>query len=484
LSSKNLTLRANLLQENLEFTKSLQDKLKQGLFMINRDLTFKQTHSRTIHEILSVPSLEGKNLSDILSASIDQKSMMSLIDYLEMVFEGSLDQKMLDEINPIHVFNYQNPETGERKVLKTDFARVTERGNTFVMGTVEDITEKSDLEMEFSDEESQKDKEMRALFQVVQLDSQVLMDFIEDAEHEFEGINEILKGEKQLHQDKLTEVFQSLHSIKSNALILNLETFADKLHKMESSVKKLQENKGYFGGMIPFDAILSLVLELDETMKEMDHLETAVSKIVNYKTVSDEKADQKRQVLEETLIQICNKTSSALNKNARLLVSEIDVLALDYGPRRVIKEVITQLIRNAIYHGIEAPGQRTALGKDPEGEIRVSVVCKNDQIVIKVSDDGSGIDLEKLKQKVKSSKLLQNLIDINNKNFLLQMLFSPGFSTAQEADLHAGRGIGLSLVKDRIKDLRGNIKISTFSGKGTTFTLSIPMEIPQSAKVS
>jgi len=162
-------------------------------------------------------------------------------------------------------------------------------------------------------------------------------------------------------------------------------------------------------------------------------------------------------------------------------VEGIDEIVLDYGPRRDIKEILTQLVRNAVYHGIERPEERTPLGKEPEGEIRLSIRYKDNQIVIKLADNGGGIDFGRIRQAAEANNMVHNEDEANDKNYLLKAIFAPGFSTLSQADFHAGRGVGLSLVKDRIKDLHGNITVSTAKGKGTCFTITIPLDLRDTA---
>jgi two-component system chemotaxis sensor kinase CheA len=212
-------------------------------------------------------------------------------------------------------------------------------------------------------------------------------------------------------------------------------------------------------------------------MKELDQLKATVSKIENFRTISDREKSQDHYVLVETLTRVCNKSQTALDKKVRFVVEGIDDVVLEYGPRRVIKEVLTQLVRNAVYHGIERPDERTPLGKEPEGEIRLSIRYRDNQIIIKLTDNGGGIDFGRIRQTAEELNLVHNKNEANDKNFLLKTLFAPGFSTLGQADFYAGRGMGLSLVKDRIKDLHGNIAVSTTKGKGTTFTITIPLEL-------
>ncbi|MDR0497249.1 MAG: hypothetical protein LBH42_06525 [Treponema sp.] len=474
-TSKSLTQHAQNLQRSLEHSSTMQDNLKYGLFLMDQKQIIQGAYSKALEKILSVSNLQGKNFLELINDSVKEHERQGVLDYIEMVYNNAFDKDMLNSINPISDFVYVSTETGEAKNLRTSFTLAGEGRAAYVLGTMEDITAEKELEKQLLEAESQRENEMRSLFQVIQLDPKVLSDFVADAEFEFENINEMLKNKKHLQREVLVEMYQAVHAVKSNALILNLEDFSNRLHKLESSVKDLQEK---YKDEIPFDDFLGLILQINDAFKEMDRLKSTVLKIENFKNVSGGDKNQEQYVLVETLTRVCSKTQDALDKKVRFVVEGIDESVLDYAPRRAIKEVLTQLVRNAVYHGIESPEKREAQGKKPEGEIRLSIRYRDSQIIIKLTDNGGGINFDRIQKRAIANNLLRNSSDANDKNMLLKALFSPGFSTLDSADLHGGRGIGLSLVKDRIKDLRGNITVSTATGKGTTFTISIPFELP------
>ena len=473
-TSSSLTQRDRILQRDLERATTMQDNLKYGLFLMDQKYVIQGKYSKALEKILAVSELQGKVFPELLSSSLRRNEKEGLTDYFEMVFKRSFDETMLESINPINVFTYVSTVTGEEKSLRTNFT-LAERDN-YILVTLEDITAEKQLEKQLLEAQNLREKEMQSLFQVIQLNPRVLSDFIEDTEYEFDNINELLKNRTHFQREALVEMYQSIHAIKSNALILNLETFSNTLHELETYVKELQNKNDE---IVPFDDLLTLVLELDEAMKEKDEFKTAIFRIQNFRTASGEDKNQERYVLVETLTQVCKKTQEALDKKARFAVESIDETALTFGPRRDIKEVLTQLVRNAVYHGIEMPEERKSLGKDPEGEIRLSVHKEDNQIVMKLSDNGRGIDFSKIRKTAETSKLFSTPDEANDKNFLLNLLFSPGFSTVDTADLHAGRGMGLTLVRDRLKKLHGSVKVSTAPGKGTVFTITIPLEKPE-----
>ena len=475
-TSRSLTQRARTLQRDLEQASTMQDNLKYGLFLMDSKYNMQGAYSKALEKILAVSNLTGKNFVELLSSSIKPHEKEGLADYFDMILKKSFDKEMLDGINPIVEFTYVNPEAAEIKNLRTSFTLAERgRGADFILGTIEDITSEKELEKQLLEAENVRENEMRSLFQVIQLDPRVLSDFVADAEYEFDRINELLKSRKEMNKELLVDMFQSVHAVKSNALILNLESFSDRLHRLEASVKALQERPE---DLIPFDDFLGLMFEIDEAMKEIDSLKATVSKIENFRSVSGGSKTQERYVLIETLNRVCTKTQVALDKKVRLVVEEIDEVVLTYGPRRAIKEVLTQLVRNAVYHGIETPEERERLGKESEGEIRISIILRGSHVYIKLTDNGNGIDFGKIRKRAVEHKLLNNPAEGKDKNALLRVIFSPGFSTLEDADYHGGRGIGLSLVKDRVREMHGNITVSTANGRGTTFSISIPMELP------
>jgi two-component system chemotaxis sensor kinase CheA len=464
------------LQTERDEITAMKDNLKVGVFLMNSQYVIQGAYSKALEGVLGTDEIEGKKFTDILASSLKPKERDTLEDYFGMILNRSFDVRMLEEINPISEFSYIVEHSGDDKTLRSSFAVVDRgHGEHFVLGTLEDITEAKLLQQQLAVEESKREEEMRALFQVIQIEPRVFGDFIEDTEYEFERINNTLKDKELSAKAAMVEIYQSIHAIKSNAVILGLDNFSGKLHDLESKIKVVRDQED-----ITFEDILHITVELEKIMKEKDKFRETISKIEAFHAASGGNRRQDRYVLIETLTRACEKAAAALGKRAKFTVAELDGIVLEHGPRRVMKEVLTQMVRNAVYHGIEHPDERRARGKDGEGNIRVSIKYDGSLIHIKLSDDGRGIDFNKIREKALSLNLISKE-DAENKNSLLKVIFSPGFSTADSADMHAGRGIGLNLVMERIRDLRGSIKIQTEPGKGTQFNIFIPLTIPAAA---
>jgi two-component system chemotaxis sensor kinase CheA len=447
---------------------AMKDNLKVGLFLMDKDYAIQPQFSKALADILMEDDLGGKNFLDLLDSSVKQKERETLCDYFTMVFNRTYDAQMLEDINPLHEFTYVHTATSTRKNLRCTFAPIVrDDGNTYVLGTVQDQTREVELQNQLAAEESKREEEMRALFEVIHVEPRVLSDFIEDTEYEFDRVNSTLKNSALSGHEAMVEIYQSVHAMKSNATILGLEGFAGKLHALEDEIRALREKPD-----VAFEDILHITVELDRLMKIKDGIGELVGKITAFNMGGNRL--QEEYVLVQTLERVVERAGQDLGKNAKLVVRKIDPAAVEAGPRRVMKEILVQLVRNSMYHGVETPSLRAAKGKEEAGRIELSIEAADGTIVMKVSDDGQGLDFQAIRERAESTGLITDLAQLSDRNALTKALFSPGFSTASGADMYAGRGIGLSLVRDRVKELKGAIKLQSEDGKGSAFQITIP----------
>ena len=151
---------------------------------------------------------------------------------------------------------------------------------------------------------------------------------------------------------------------------------------------------------------------------------------------------------------------------------------LDKGILDSIAEPLTHLVRNAIGHGIEASAERVAAGKPARGTLQLIAYHQGNQVVIEVTDDGHGIEVDKIRQRA----LSQGLITAEQATQLyeteiMDLIFRPGFSTAKEVTELSGRGVGLDVVQSVLQRLKGTVQIDTEKGRGTTFRLRLPLTL-------
>ncbi|MEL7357667.1 MAG: response regulator [Cyanobacteria bacterium J06560_6] len=171
-------------------------------------------------------------------------------------------------------------------------------------------------------------------------------------------------------------------------------------------------------------------------------------------------------------------------KEAQLIVEGKDTL-IDKMIVEHLYDPLTHLVNNAITHGIETPEERRAAGKSPAGSITVQAFYQGNQTVIYVADDGGGINPAFVQRKAVEKKLItqteaDGLSDIET----YELLFHPGFSTRDQADDFAGRGVGMDVVRTSLAEIRGAITIDSEQGKGTSFTIRLPLTLSISKALS
>jgi two-component system, chemotaxis family, sensor histidine kinase and response regulator PixL len=142
-----------------------------------------------------------------------------------------------------------------------------------------------------------------------------------------------------------------------------------------------------------------------------------------------------------------------------------------------LNDPLIHLIRNGFDHGIEDPATRLAAGKAAKGTIELKASYRGNQTVITIRDDGRGINFEKIK--ARALKMGLDATDLENAapKDLLDLIFEPGFSTAEQVTDLSGRGVGMDIVRTNLQQVRGNIYIETEAGLGTTYTLTVPMTL-------
>ena len=160
------------------------------------------------------------------------------------------------------------------------------------------------------------------------------------------------------------------------------------------------------------------------------------------------------------------------------LVTEGSDTELDRQLIEVLRDPLTHLIRNCADHGVETPEERLASGKPGTGEIRVSASHEAGQINIDISDDGRGLNLDKIRQKAIANNLAtEEQVAQMSTDELCRFIFAAGFSTAAKVTSVSGRGVGMDVVRSNIESIGGSVTLSTSPGKGSRFSMKIPLTL-------
>ena len=174
---------------------------------------------------------------------------------------------------------------------------------------------------------------------------------------------------------------------------------------------------------------------------------------------------------------IIRDLSQLLHRKVKLVL-EGQETELDKSLLEAIKDPLTHAVRNSLDHGIEPPDVRAAAGKDPEGTLKLRAYQESSHVIIEVSDDGAGIGVERVRNKAIERGLIaaERAAQLSERE-LLQLIFLPGFSTAEAVTNVSGRGVGMDVVRTNVEKIGGKVEIESRPGKGTILRLRIPLTL-------
>lgn len=308
-----------------------------------------------------------------------------------------------------------------------------------------------------------------------------------------------LSGENSINRSRIEMDLGQLGNTL-NEMELAIKRLADQLRRMEGELesqiiaKHGSENSRY----ADFDP-----LEMDQysSLNQLSKsLAESASDLVDFKsTLADKIRETEGLLLQQSRIQaeiqeslmrtrlvpfdrmlprlqrIVRQTSTTLNRPAELIVQNTEG-ELD---RNILERLVTpfeHMLRNAIDHGLEDTADRIALNKPEVGSIVLNISRQGTDVIVSFSDDGKGIDAEKIREKALSLDLIK-ADQVIDQEEILQFIFHPGFSTAKAVTQISGRGVGLDVVQSEIKSLGGHVSVSSELGKGTVFTIRVPTTV-------
>ena len=218
--------------------------------------------------------------------------------------------------------------------------------------------------------------------------------------------------------------------------------------------------------------LLSSIVRDREVNSSLEELERLTREI--QESVMAIRAQPVRPLFQR-MSRIVREVADATAKDVRLR-TEGESTEVDKTVVELLADPLTHMIRNAVDHGLETPEKRVAAGKPPEGTVRLAAAHRSGRIIIEISDDGAGINRQRVLQKAVSQGLVAPDAQLSDGE-IDNLLFLPGFSTAQAVSSISGRGVGMDVVKRSIQALGGRISIASAPGQGSTFTLSLPLTL-------
>ncbi|OHD08376.1 MAG: hypothetical protein A2Y41_05360 [Spirochaetes bacterium GWB1_36_13] len=294
-----------------------------------------------------------------------------------------------------------------------------------------------------------------------------------------------IKIETLLSTDKIKKIFDFLDEKKNQIKIIPLSPSSKKIK--ERPIEKQKFEKTYIRvNASKLDEMLNLFGELVIEFSQIkQHLNIEKqSQTENFERIVKLFQDKLMNMRLLSIAPLFNQFYSMvlditgeLNKKAEIKIAGEET-ELDKNIIEQIQEPLKHIIRNALDHGIETPAERIRNGKNETALITLEASYKQGNIYITVSDDGRGLDKEKILKKAVQNKLVsEKQIDSLKDSEIWDFIFYPGFTTQEHLTELSGRGVGMDVVRKNIENLRGSIEIQTEKNKGTSFIIKLPLTL-------
>ena len=484
-----------------EYTDQLDiivNNIRAGVCIIDRNFTIEEGFNRALIDIFGNKDYLNSSVFNTVFMMLDKDKKKETSDFLEQCFlNETASDSILSAANPLEEFNYLylDGSNAVSKVVKMRIVRIRNKEDHIekLMLLFDDVTVERELEKSIKEKDAEYDKKYGIIVSLLGNDREVTKQFIDDLGYNMGILGAALKKlqQNEINDEILDEVTGIVHSIKGEAFSLDFNSLAVEASEFE---KLLKEHKGR---LLDLETNLEIVNYYEKLNIEHAFFKKIINELKSFLYGEDKKPKENKlnirenidkytemnsekrssALLEKELKTVAEKTAEEKNKSVKLdFVSQIEEFRLEvYIP---LKESLIHLVRNSIDHGIEYSSERIECGKSETGQIRISLSETETGFVVAYSDDGRGIDVEKIKAEAVEKKIAdkQAVENMNNLD-VLKFIFKDGFSTAGKVDMVSGMGVGMSVVKKNIiGNLKGKLSISNKEGKGFLLKMNIPAD--------
>lgn len=461
-----------LADEAKKETTEIMDTVTTGLFLLDKDLNIGSQYSKQLESLIGQKNVGGKNLLDVLAGFIDAKDLNTTNDFVAQLYNPRTKERLIASLNPL--IRQKVHVDGNERFLDFNFRRVYHgKAITRVLANVEDVTDAVLLEQKMEQEREQNDVQLEMLSTILQADRDSLNDFINNTKQRIQSINSVLKVQDESGMslyEKVNAIYREVHSMKGEASALKLSGFTNMAENFEANLNRLKQMPRLSG-----ENFLGLAVQLEELIRLSHTIEDLLAKIGGAApAVQPDTRVIAPQTTRNRYADFVADIAKRNKKEAAFTYSGLESTG-NKQMDRVITEIAIQLLRNAVVHGIEKPEIRNQRGKLSVGHVHMGLKYHGDKFVLTFEDDGNGFDYDAIAQKAVSlGRYTAEEAAKLDRQALVSLLFTPGFSTADDSTEDAGRGVGLDIIKDRIVSLNGTVNVASRPHGYTRFVFTLP----------
>lgn len=463
--------------------------VKDGLFLLDSDLRVGEVRSRALGALLRRDGFDGAGFEDLLRDLVPARTLDTAVKYVKLLWGERANENLIRSINPlaeVEVSFDRGNGMRDTRYLEFEFHRVKgAQGVRQVLVSVNDVTSRVLLSREADEAQVSAHAHTEMLLSMLKLDPGQLGTFLSDCKATLSQVNSILKvpaRDARAYRDKVEQMFREMHRLKGEAATVGVATIESRAHDFEDLLSELRQREKLDGNdflplVVRLDDMLAHVASIRELLERLGEMRTATQMVPTLAVPAPP------QDFTATLVNLADRIATDHGKRVRLVAEGLDRVPGPY--RRAVQDVVVQLLRNSLVHGIESPARRREAGKDEIGRIVVQFAAGTDGCQLTVEDDGAGI----LAEDVRATAVRRGLITdaeaaaLDAKS-VLGLIFRPGFSTRDGADRDAGRGVGLDIVRRSVHELGGRVGMATTPGRATRFRVMLPAESARQGAVA
>lgn len=452
----------------------IMETVKEGLFLVDKELTVGSQHSSQLKHIIGQDNIANQKLEQVLGKVIPGDALESTRLFINQLMNKKVVPELIDTLNPISRVRMKTNFSDPERWLSFNFSRVMDQEISRILVSVADITKEVELERRLEEAKAKHDEQIELLSSLLSSDPHLVEAFLEKSRKTASYINNVLREEgydvRELKR-KIDIIFREIHSLKGEASAVKLSAYVSLCEVFENRVQVLKRQPDLTG-----DDFLSVAVYLEELEVLNDRATTVFSRLGGNRDhgtahLATGMVDNSHGL--DLLNSLAQQAAKRNGKQVRLCSENTS--HLPQNVQQPLQDILIQMVRNAVVHGIETPEQRQQVGKQKEGNIRIRFAEKNGQGVLSFEDDGRGIDFDQLARIAKERGIAPDNGDGYSRNKLIAVMFASGVSTVKTNSEDAGRGVGTSIIQDRLRQINGKISVNSQPGQLTRFVIAFPM---------
>lgn len=450
----------------------------EGLFLIKKsDISYVigEQQSPGVLQILGLAApLPAVDFLQAMAPFLSPAKQQEAENYLTLLNSATIKPKMVAALNPLELVNVSVGNPPVEKFIQYRFTPVQLGKQDQYLVRIKDMTQETILARQIEASEKRNQESTQMILSVLHVGPKLLADFIDGVEAELATVEDILQSDNTVTQvmARIEELYRSIHSVKGNASLLDLQLLVNVSHDFEDKVEKIRERKA-----ATWDDFIPLALDMSKLQDTISGLKDLLKRLQAFRQEGGQMHDSAIATIPENIRSMVGRIAAEHGKLIDLDAADFNTEQVPAKFAYILRDIGVQLARNAIVHGFETPDSRRNAGKSERGKLMLSLRNAGQNIIFTVRDDGRSFDLEAIRKKAEQRPGADPVAisDWDNKK-LINQIFEPGFSTAEETTTTAGRGMGLDIVKQRVKKAGGELRINFSSGQFTEFAIILPVE--------